>query len=84
MVRILVVDDEPKLGRVVQQMLEMDGHAVSRAADASTSSSLESRSSGTERHGTERQSSAADQAAGAKDSPTATPCPDSNPGSCPR
>jgi DNA-binding NtrC family response regulator len=31
MARILVVDDEPKLGRVVAQMLELDGHAVVRA-----------------------------------------------------
>ncbi len=31
MPRILVVDDEPKLGRVVQEMLELDGHAVVRA-----------------------------------------------------
>jgi DNA-binding NtrC family response regulator len=29
--RILVVDDEPKLGRVVAEMLELDGHAVVRA-----------------------------------------------------
>jgi DNA-binding NtrC family response regulator len=28
MARVLVVDDEPKLGRVVAQMLELDGHAV--------------------------------------------------------
>jgi len=32
MARVLVVDDEPKLGRVVQEMLELDGHAVERAA----------------------------------------------------
>ena len=31
MARILVADDEPKLGRVVAQMLELDGHAVVRA-----------------------------------------------------
>ncbi len=31
MARVLVVDDEPKLGRVVAQMLELDGHAVVRA-----------------------------------------------------
>ena len=31
MARVLVVDDEPKLGRVVGQMLELDGHAVVRA-----------------------------------------------------
>ena len=31
MARVLVVDDEPKLGRVVAQMLELDGHAVTRA-----------------------------------------------------
>jgi DNA-binding NtrC family response regulator len=32
MPRVLVVDDEPKLGRLVQEMLELDGHAVVRAA----------------------------------------------------
>ncbi|ABS26581.1 sigma-54 dependent transcriptional regulator [Anaeromyxobacter sp. Fw109-5] len=32
MTRILVVDDEPKLGKVVAQMLELDGHEVERAA----------------------------------------------------
>ncbi len=31
MARVLVVDDEPKLGRVVAEMLELDGHAVVRA-----------------------------------------------------
>jgi DNA-binding NtrC family response regulator len=31
MSRILVVDDEPKLGRYVAEMLELDGHAVVRA-----------------------------------------------------
>jgi DNA-binding NtrC family response regulator len=31
MPRVLVVDDEPKLGRLVQEMLELDGHAVVRA-----------------------------------------------------
>ena len=31
MSRVLVVDDEPKLGRVMQEMLELDGHAVERA-----------------------------------------------------
>jgi DNA-binding NtrC family response regulator len=31
MARVLVVDDEPKLGRVVAQMLELDGHVVVRA-----------------------------------------------------
>src|SRR6266508_1752743 len=31
MARVLVVDDEPKLGWVVAQMLELDGHSVSRA-----------------------------------------------------
>ncbi len=31
MARVLVVDDEPKLGGVVAQMLELDGHAVVRA-----------------------------------------------------
>jgi DNA-binding NtrC family response regulator len=30
MPRILVVDDEPKLGRMMQEMLELDGHAVER------------------------------------------------------
>ena len=28
MSRVLVVDDEPKLGRFVQEMLELDGHEV--------------------------------------------------------
>jgi two-component system response regulator HydG len=28
MARVLVVDDEPKLGRLVAEMLELDGHAV--------------------------------------------------------
>jgi DNA-binding NtrC family response regulator len=32
MARVLVVDDEPKLGRVVGEMLELEGHAVARAA----------------------------------------------------
>ena len=31
MSRVLVVDDEPKLGRFVQEMLELDGHQVMRA-----------------------------------------------------
>src|SRR5512146_2548255 len=31
MARVLVVDDEPKLGRVVAEMLELDGHDVVRA-----------------------------------------------------
>jgi DNA-binding NtrC family response regulator len=31
MPRVLVVDDEPKLGRLVQEMLELDGHSVVRA-----------------------------------------------------
>ncbi len=31
MSRVLVVDDEPKLGKVVAQMLELDGHDVARA-----------------------------------------------------
>ena len=31
MARILVVDDEPKLGRYVAEMLELDGHEVDRA-----------------------------------------------------
>jgi DNA-binding NtrC family response regulator len=30
MPRVLVVDDEPKLGRVIQEMLQLDGHAVER------------------------------------------------------
>jgi len=30
MARLLVVDDEPKLGRLVAEMLELDGHAVTR------------------------------------------------------
>src|SRR5512143_2251378 len=32
MARVLVVDDEPKLGRYVAQMLDLDGHQVVRAA----------------------------------------------------
>lgn len=32
MSRVLVVDDEPKLGRFVQEMLELDGHEVARVA----------------------------------------------------
>jgi two-component system response regulator HydG len=31
MTRVLVVDDEPKLGKVIAQMLELDGHRVERA-----------------------------------------------------
>src|SRR5512141_1146203 len=31
MARVLVADDEPKLGRFVSQMLELDGHEVVRA-----------------------------------------------------
>jgi two-component system response regulator HydG len=31
MARVLVVDDEPKLGRFVAEMLELDGHDVARA-----------------------------------------------------
>ena len=31
MARILVVDDEPKLGKVVCEALALDGHAVTRA-----------------------------------------------------
>ncbi len=31
MARVLVVDDEPKLGRFVAEMLELDGHEVARA-----------------------------------------------------
>jgi DNA-binding NtrC family response regulator len=30
MARVLVVDDEPKLGRIVAEMLEIDGHSVTR------------------------------------------------------
>jgi DNA-binding NtrC family response regulator len=30
MARLLIVDDEPKLGRLVAEMLELDGHAVHR------------------------------------------------------
>ena len=30
MARVLVVDDEPKLGRLCAEMLELDGHAVTR------------------------------------------------------
>jgi DNA-binding NtrC family response regulator len=33
MARVLVADDEPKLGSLVTQMLELDGHTVVRAAD---------------------------------------------------
>ncbi len=32
MARILVVDDEPKLGQLVAEMLQVDGHQVARAA----------------------------------------------------
>ncbi len=32
MARILVVDDEPKLGKLVAEMLELDGHQMERAA----------------------------------------------------
>ncbi|WP_242342435.1 sigma-54-dependent transcriptional regulator [Anaeromyxobacter terrae] len=32
MARILVVDDEPKLGKLVAEMLELDGHELERAA----------------------------------------------------
>src|SRR5512145_1500680 len=31
MARILVVDDEPKLGKFVAEMLELDGHDLERA-----------------------------------------------------
>ncbi len=31
MSRVLVVDDEPKLGRITAEMLELDGHEVARA-----------------------------------------------------
>ena len=30
MTRALIVDDEPKLGRLLAEMLELDGHAVCR------------------------------------------------------
>src|SRR5437868_2075771 len=30
MARVLVADDEPKLGKLVAEMLSLDGHAVSR------------------------------------------------------
>jgi DNA-binding NtrC family response regulator len=40
MTRVLVVDDEPKLGRMVQEMLELDGHAVVRAGDGSRAIAL--------------------------------------------
>jgi DNA-binding NtrC family response regulator len=33
MARLLIVDDEPKLGRLVAEMLELDGHAVTRVED---------------------------------------------------
>ncbi len=33
MARVLVADDEPKLGNLVVQMLELDGHAVVRVTD---------------------------------------------------
>jgi len=32
MSRVLVVDDEPKLGKLVSEMLELDGHEVARAS----------------------------------------------------
>jgi len=35
MARILVVDDEPKLGKVVSEALALDGHAVTRAGGGS-------------------------------------------------
>jgi len=38
MARVLVVDDEAKLGRVVAQMLELDGHAAVRAESGRTRS----------------------------------------------
>src|SRR5581483_3858868 len=31
--KLLIVDDEPKLGRLVAEMLELDGHAVTRFED---------------------------------------------------
>src|ERR1051325_3140321 len=33
MARLLIVDDEPKLGRLVAEMLEIDGHTVTRVED---------------------------------------------------
>ena len=36
MARILVVDDEPKLGKLVAEMLELDGHEVTRAGGGRT------------------------------------------------
>jgi two-component system response regulator HydG len=33
MARLLIVDDEPKLGRLVAEMLELDGHTVTRLED---------------------------------------------------
>ena len=33
MARVLVADDEPKLGKLVAEMLELDGHAVVRVTD---------------------------------------------------
>jgi len=33
MARLLIVDDEPKLGRLVAEMLELDGHTVTRVED---------------------------------------------------
>jgi two-component system response regulator HydG len=33
MARLLIVDDEAKLGRLVAEMLELDGHAVTRCED---------------------------------------------------
>src|SRR5262252_3603509 len=33
MARLLIVDDEPKLGRLVAEMLELDGHDVTRVED---------------------------------------------------
>ncbi len=40
MARVLVVDDEPKLGRVVAQMMELDGHDVARAGGGREALSL--------------------------------------------
>src|SRR5712692_383628 len=36
MARILVVDDEPKLGKLISEMLELDGHEVARAEGGRT------------------------------------------------
>jgi DNA-binding NtrC family response regulator len=40
MARVLVVDDEPKLGRFVAEMLELDGHEVARAGGGREATAL--------------------------------------------